>query len=78
MRKKVCSIFLLVILLLNSSLSVVIAEAVDAIKENINKDKTKVVAEFNLTKYENFDTTTKDSDTGSKGALVPFNFKTGV
>ncbi len=78
MRKKVCSIFLLVILLLNSSLNIVIAEAVDAIKENINKDKTKVVAEFNLTKYENFDTTTKDSDTGSKGVLAQFNFKTGV
>ena len=63
MRKKLCIIFMLIVLLLNSSLSIVIAEAVDAIKENINKDKTKVVAEFYLTKYENFDTTTKDSDT---------------
>ena len=78
MRKKLCIIFMLIVLLLNSSLSIVIAEAVDAIKENINKDKTKVVAEFNLTKYENFDTTTKDSDTGSKGVLAQFNFKTGV
>ena len=38
MRKKLCIIFMLIVLLLNSSLSIVIAEAVDAIKENINKD----------------------------------------
>ena len=56
----------------------VISEAVDAVQTLLDKEKIKALAEINLTKYENFDTTTENSDTGSKGVLVQFNLKTGI
>ena len=56
---------------------ILISEAVDAIQTNL-EEKVKALAEINLTKYENFDTTTENSDTGSKGVLVQFNLKTGI
>ena len=78
MRKKVCCILMLITLLLNSSVMLVISQAVDAVQNIVNKDKTKVFAEVNLTKYENYDTTTENSSTGSKGTLAQFNLKTGI
>lgn len=77
MRKKMCCIFMLIIFLLNSSIMIVISEAIDAIQK-IAEEKVKAIAEIKLTKYENFDTTTEDSSTGSKGVLVQFNLKTGI
>jgi len=56
---------------------ILISEAIDVIQTNL-EEKVKALAEINLTKYENFDTTTENSDTGSKGVLVQFNLKTGV
>ena len=61
----------------NSGKMILISEAVDAIQTNL-EEKVKALAEINLTKYENFDTTTESSDTGSKGVLVQFNLKTGI
>ena len=56
---------------------ILISEAVDAIQTNL-EEKVIALAEINLTKYENFDTTTENSNTGSKGVLVQFNLKTGI
>ena len=82
MKKKLCCILMLIIFLLNSSIMLVISEAVDAVKTSINdsedEEKIKALAEINLTKYENFDTTTENSDSGSKGVLVQLNLKTGI
>ena len=80
MKKKLCCIILLIILLLNSSVMLIVSEAIDAIQTATekNEEKIKALAEFNLTKYENFDTTTENSDTGRKGTLVQFNLKTGI
>ena len=77
MKKKLCCIVMLMIFLLNSSIMILISEAIDVIQTNL-EEKVKALAEINLTKYENFDTTTENSDTGSKGVLVQFNLKTGV
>ncbi len=77
MKKKLCCILMLIIFLLNSSIMIIISEAVDAVEAMI-EEKIKALAEINLTKYENFDTTTENSDTGSKGVLVQFNLKTGI
>ena len=41
MRKKVCCILMLITLLLNSSVMLVISQAVDAVQNIVNKDKTK-------------------------------------
>ena len=68
---------MLMIFLLNSSIMILISEAIDVIQTNL-EEKVKALAEINLTKYENFDTTTENSDTGSKGVLVQFNLKTGI
>ena len=81
MKKKLYCILMLIVLLLNSSVMLIISEAVDAIndnKENTTDEKVKTLAEINLTKYENFDTTTEKNDSGSKGVLVQFNLKTGI
>ena len=83
MKKKLCCIFMLIVLLLNSSIMLVASEAVDAVKTNLQEEqdkteKVKTLAELNLTKYVNFDTTTENSDNGNKGALVQFNLKTGI
>ena len=81
MKKKLYCILMLIVLLLNSSVMLIISEAVDAIndnKENTTDEKVKTLAEINLTKYENFDTTTEENDSGSKGVLVQFNLKTGI
>ena len=77
MKKKLCCILMLIIFLLNSSIMIIISEAVDAV-ESMIEEKIKALAEINLTKYENFDTTTENSDSGSKGVLVQFNLKTGI
>lgn len=74
---------MLIVLLLNSSIMLVASEAVDAVKTNLQEEqdkteKVKTLAELNLTKYVNFDTTTENSDNGNKGALVQFNLKTGI
>ena len=42
---------MLITLLLNSSVMLVISQAVDAVQNIVNKDKTKVFEEVNLTKY---------------------------
>ena len=81
MKKKLYCILMLIVLLLNSSVMLIISEAVEAIndnKENTTDEKVKTLAEINLTKYENFDTTTEENDSGSKGVLVQFNLKTGI
>ena len=79
MRKKLCCILMLAILLLNSSIMLIISEAVEAIKtETEGEEQGKVLAEINLTKYENFDTTTENGQGGSKGILVQLNLKTGI
>ena len=78
MRKKLCCILMLIVFLLNSSIMLVISEAVEAVQTIIEEDKIKALAEINLTKYANFDTTTENSDSGSKGVLVQFNLKTGI
>ena len=77
MRKKLCCILMLTILLLNSSIMLIISEAVEAI-QSITEEKIKALAEINLIKYENYDTTTENSKSGSKGLLVQFNLKTGI
>ena len=53
MRKKVCCILMLITLLLNSSVMLVISQAVDAVQNIVNKDKTKVfnMLEENRIKY---------------------------
>ena len=79
MKKKLCCILILITLLLNSSIMLVISEAVDAVNQTkTEEDKIKALSEINLTKYENYDTTTENSESGSKGTLVQFNFKTGI
>ena len=83
MRKKLCCILMLTILLLNSSVMLIISEAVEAVQTATEataeeKDVGKVLSEINLIKYENFDTTTENSEGGSKGVLVQFNLKTGI
>ena len=81
MKKKLCCILILIILLLNSSIMILVSEAVDVIQNEIesnSEDKVKVLSEINLTKYENFDTTEEKSKEGSKGVLVQFNLKTGI
>ena len=81
MKKKLCCILTLIVLILNSSIMLIVSEAVDAIQSQIgdaSESKINALAEINLTKYENFDTTTENIDTGSKGVLVQFNLKTGI
>mgnify|MGYP004623896029 CR=1 FL=1 len=79
MKKKLCCILILITLLLNSSIMLVISEAVDAVNQTkTEEDKIKALSEINLTKYENYDTTTENSESGSKGVLVQFNLKTGI
>ena len=79
MKKKLCCILILITFLLNSSIMLVISEAVDAVNQTkTEEDKIKALSEINLTKYENYDTTTENSESGSKGTLVQFNFKTGI
>ena len=82
MKKKLCCILMLIVLLLNSSIMIVISESVDAIQESIEEreeqEKIKTLAEIKLTKYGNFDTTTENGESGSKGVLVQFNLKTGI
>ena len=79
MKKKLCCIFMLIVLLLNSSLMIIISEAVDTIQAiATTEEKVKALAEINLTKYENYDTTTEGENSGSKGVLAQFNFKTGI
>ena len=77
MRKKLCCILMLIIFLLNSSTLLVISEAVEAV-QSITGEKIKALAEINLIKYENYDTTTENSESGRKGVLVQFNLKTGI
>lgn len=77
MKKKICCILTLIVLLLNSSVMLIVSEAIETIQTATEK-RSNVLVEFNLTKYENFDTTTENSDTGSKGTLVQFNLKTGI
>ena len=69
---------MLIALLLNSSALLVISEAVDAVQASISRQEIKALAEINLTKYENFDTTIEESNEGSKGVLAQFNLKTGI
>ena len=78
MKKKLCCILMLIALLLNSSALLVISEAVDAVQASISRQEIKALAEINLTKYENFDTTIEESNEGSKGVLAQFNLKTGI
>ena len=84
MKKKLCCILMLTILLLNSSVMMIISEAVEAVQTATEatieeeKEQGKALAELNLIKYENFDTTTENSESGSKGVLVQFNLKTGI
>lgn len=82
MKKKILSILILIVLLLNSSLLMVISEAVSTISEEMNsKEGTNVaetLIEMQPNKYINYDTTTPDSNTGSKGALIQINVKTGI
>ena len=78
MKKKLCCILMLIALLLNSSILLVISEAVDAVQTSIEQQKINALAEINLTKYENFDTTIENSSEGSKGVLAQFNLKTGI
>ena len=82
MKKKILSILILIVLLLNSSLLMVISEAVSTISEEMNsKEGTNVaeaIIELSPKKYFNFDTTTEGSDTGSKGLLIQVNLKTGI
>lgn len=84
MKKKLCCILMLTILLLNSSVMMIISEAVEAVQTATEatteeeKKQGKALAELNLIKYENFDTTTENSESGSKGVLVQFNLKTGI
>lgn len=78
MKKKLCCILILMVLLLNSSIMLIISEAVEAIQIEMEQEKIKAISEINLTKYENYDTTTENSEDGSKGVLVQFNLKTGI
>ena len=78
MVKKLCCILMLIIFLLNSSIMLVISEAIDTVKSIADENKIKAFAEVKLTKYENYDTTTENSEGGSKGVLVQFNLKTGI
>ena len=82
MKKKILSILILIVLLLNSSLLMVISEAVSTISEEMNvkegTDVAETLIEMQPNKYINYDTTTPDSDTGSKGALIQINVKTGI
>ena len=77
MKNKLCCILMLIVILLNSSIMIVISEAIEAVQAT-TEDKIKALAEINLTKYENYDTTTENSERGSKGVLVQFNLKTGI
>ena len=78
MRKKLCCILTLIVLLLNSSVMIIVSEAVDAIQTSLVHEQVKPIIEMKLTKYENFDTTTENSSTGSKGAIIQTNVKTGI
>ena len=82
---KICSILILTALMLNSSLMLIVSEAVEAIQTSTDKEKEKVktqaVGELELTKYENFNTMNTESSsdtTGSKGVLVQYSLKTGI
>ena len=80
MKKKLCCILMLILLFLNSSMLIVISEAINAVQEIIASNENKVLAEINLIKYQNFNTTENEanSNTGSKGTIAQFNLKTGV
>ena len=82
MKKKILSILILIVLLLNSSVLLVISEAASTISDQINSEEEQKIAETIIElaskKYINFDTTTPDSDTGSKGLLIEANVKTGI
>ena len=82
---KICSILILTALMLNSSLMLIVSEAVEAIQTSTDKEKetvkTQAVGELELTKYENFNTMNTESSsdtTGSKGVLVQYSLKTGI
>lgn len=70
--KKVITILILMMMLINSSLLAVISIAIDAIEEIIDESKINVLHEINLEKYINFDTES------STGVLLQYDLKTGI
>ena len=78
MKRKLCCILILIVLLLNSPIMLVISKAIDEVNRTTEEEKIKALVEINLTQYENYDTTIEKSKNGSKGVLVQFNLKTGI
>ena len=70
--KKITVILVLMIMLINSSLLLIISNAVDGIEKIIDESKINPLYEMNLEKYVNYDTV------DDKGVLIQINLKTGI
>ena len=70
--KKIMTIFVLIAMIFNSSLLLIISNAVDSIEQSIDESKVNVLQEIKLEKYINYNIG------NSKGLLTQYNLKTGI
>lgn len=71
--KKIISILVIMLMLVNSSLLLVVSVAIDAVQSVIDESKINTVFELNLEKYLNYTV-----GEGTKGVLIQSNLKTGI
>lgn len=73
LMKEILVIFVLMAMLINSSLLMIVSTALDAISEALDESKINNVLEMSLEKYVNY-----SLDEQTKGTLVQMNVKTGI
>lgn len=71
--KKILTMFIMLVLLINSSLLVLISTALDEVERLIDESKIEANIEINLEKYVNYKITEE-----SKGTIVQANIKSGI
>ena len=73
LMKKIIVILFLALMLINNSLLMVIANAVDEVQSLIDESKVKAITEMNLEKYVNYSLGDE-----SKGLMMQLNLKSGI
>ena len=76
MRKKICSILILAMLLLNSSLMMIISSAIDVVEDKISQQEVETITESTISKYVNYAMGTDENK--EKGVLLQLNLKSGI
>ena len=70
--KKIIAIFVIMLMIINSSLLTIISVAAEDIKNVLDKSKAEVKNEINIEKYVNY------SFEDNKGILLKLDLKTGI